>query len=94
MTKADTHRYFSLLADLTDQDLAREVATAAEITIDMRRSHWPGPGGTEDWNANKIGVYCETKEEAALFKRAFGLRRWEDGKSPGGDIPRIHHLDN
>ena len=80
MSKADTYQYLSLPVDLTDQDLAREVATAAEITIDMRM-----PDEPEDWDANKIGVYCETTEEAALFKRAFGQRRWEDGKNPQGE---------
>jgi hypothetical protein len=26
-----------------------------------------------------------TKEDAAWFKRAFGQRRWEDGKNPQGE---------
>ena len=85
MSKADTHLYLSLPIDLTDQDLAREVASAVEITIDIRRPYFSGTGGTEDWDANKIGVYCETEEEAALFKRAFGLRSWAGSKSQEGE---------
>jgi hypothetical protein len=85
MSKGDTHQHLSLSIDLAEQALAIEVASETDISIDIRAPFWSGPDGAEDGVPDKIGVFCESEERAALFKRAFGVRRWEDSKNPQGE---------
>ena len=84
MSKADTHPYHSVNIDLTEQVLAREVATESEIDIHIRQQKRIKNQKTKEGH-DFVGVYCQTQSDAARFERAFERRRWEDSKNPQGE---------
>ena len=84
MSKADTHPYHSVSIDLTEQALAREVATECGIDIHIRQPKRIKNTKTKEGH-DFVGVYCKTQTDAVRFERAFERRRWEDSKSPGGE---------
>jgi hypothetical protein len=74
------NKYSRLSIRLSERALAKEVASEMEIEIQFKNPPWLSDVGAEDGDY-LIGVYCETKEKAEQFGRAFSLRRWEDSKS-------------
>jgi hypothetical protein len=75
--------HHSLNIDPAEVTVANEVSAEAEIAIELGKLFWVGHGGTENPIPNRVGVFCETEEEAEKFRRAFKVRRWEDQKGTG-----------
>ena len=83
MSKVDTHPHHSVNIDLTERDLANEIAVESEIDIHIRQQKRTKSPRTKEGH-DFVGVYCKTESDTVRFERAFEQRRWEDSKSPQG----------
>jgi len=84
MSEEETHKSPSLPIYLAELDLANEVASEVNISIDFRPFLLTSSPLRNQPDA-MISVYCKTQSDAARFERAFERRRWEDSKRPGGE---------
>ena len=82
MSRVAKYIHHSLNIHSAERDVAEEVSAEAGIDIEFKKPLWLGSGRPEDSVGDMVGIFCETKEDAAWLKRAFGQRRWEDGKNP------------
>jgi hypothetical protein len=83
MSNEPKYPHHSLNIYAAEKAAADEVSAEAGVDIEFKRPLWFGSGRPEDSAGDMLGVFCKTKEDAAWFKRAFGQRRWEDGRNPG-----------